>query len=152
MAFDFSKDSPSRRGFGLRGFFQFCRLLFAFEVAFPAFSIVSFVRLFAHKCLYIVLKLRFCEAHYESFGATIQHLFGAGPPPGAGLRLPDRQKGKTVALLRVHIEESPDPAGTSQDISVLRAEPVLVTIKREPILTEANVVSAKVIEAGAVLP
>jgi len=48
--------------------------------------------------------------------------------------------------LRVHIEVSPDPAGTSQNISVLRSNPVLVTIKREPILTEANIVSAKVID------
>jgi preprotein translocase subunit SecD len=59
------------------------------------------------------------------------------------------QTGKKTqtALLRVHIEVSPDPTGTSQDISVLRDAPVLVTIKREPILTEANIVSARVIEA-----
>jgi preprotein translocase subunit SecD len=59
------------------------------------------------------------------------------------------QTGKKTqtAVLRVHIEASPDPAGTSQDISLLRSEPVLITIKREPILTEANFVSAKVIEA-----
>jgi len=55
--------------------------------------------------------------------------------------------GKEVGALRVHIEVSPDPAGTSQNISVLRSDPVLVTIKREPILTEANIVSAKVIDA-----
>jgi preprotein translocase subunit SecD len=47
----------------------------------------------------------------------------------------------------VHIEVSPDPAGTSQNISVLRSDPVLVTIKREPILSEANIVRAKVIDA-----
>ena len=52
-----------------------------------------------------------------------------------------------TAILRVHIEVSPDPAGTSQNISVLRSNPVLVTIKREPILTEANIVTAKVIDA-----
>ena len=55
--------------------------------------------------------------------------------------------GKEVGALRVHIEVSPDPAGTSQDISMLRSDPVLVTIKREPILTEANIVTAKVIDA-----
>ncbi len=59
------------------------------------------------------------------------------------------QTGKKTqtAILRVHIEESPDPAGTSQNISVLRSNPVLVTIRREPILSEANIISAKVIEA-----
>jgi len=49
--------------------------------------------------------------------------------------------------LRVHIEVSPDPTGSSENVSVLRSDPVLVTIKREPILTEANIVSAKVIDA-----
>lgn len=55
--------------------------------------------------------------------------------------------GKAVGALRVHIEVSPDPAGTSQNISMLRSDPVLITIKREPILTEANIVTAKVIDA-----
>ena len=54
--------------------------------------------------------------------------------------------GKAVGALRVHIEVSPDPAGTSQNISMLRSDPVLITIKREPILTEANIVLAKVID------
>ena len=51
-----------------------------------------------------------------------------------------------TAALRVHIETSPDPTGTSQNISMLRSDPVLITIKREPILTEANIVLAKVID------
>jgi preprotein translocase subunit SecD len=54
---------------------------------------------------------------------------------------------KVVGALRVHIEVNPDPAGTSQTISVLRSNPVLVTIKNEPIVTEANVVAAKVMDA-----
>jgi hypothetical protein len=89
--FDFPKEWRSSRGFGLRGFFCFRRRLFAFEVALPAFSIFNFVGLSAHKCLYFVRGLRFCKAHYETFGAAIQHLFGTGCPAGTGLRLPDRQ-------------------------------------------------------------
>ena len=54
---------------------------------------------------------------------------------------------KEDGALRVHIEVNPDPAGSSQTISVLRSDPVLVTIKPEPILTEANIVATKVIEA-----
>ena len=49
---------------------------------------------------------------------------------------------KQTAALRVHIETSPDPAGTSQTISVLRSDPVLITVKSEPILTEANIVGS----------
>ncbi len=54
-----------------------------------------------------------------------------------------------VGALRIHIETSADSAspGTSQTVSVLRADPVQVTIAPEPILTEANLVAAKIIEA-----
>ncbi len=51
------------------------------------------------------------------------------------------------AAVRVHIETSPDPAGNTVNISVLRSEPVLVTVRRDPILSEANLVSAKVKDA-----
>ncbi len=54
-----------------------------------------------------------------------------------------RQKGPLGAL-RVYIQVNPDSLGTSQTISVLRSDPVLVTIARDPILTEANIVTAKV--------
>ena len=56
-------------------------------------------------------------------------------------------KKKETAIFRVHIESSTDPAGTTQQISLLRSDPVLITIKREPILSEANVLSAQVIDA-----
>jgi preprotein translocase subunit SecD len=60
----------------------------------------------------------------------------------------ETSKKKTqTAALRVHIESTPDPTGDTQQISMLRSDPVLVTIKREPILTEANLLEAKVIDA-----
>jgi len=55
-----------------------------------------------------------------------------------------RQKGPQGAL-RVHIQTAPNSLGTSQTISVMRSDPVLVTISRNPILTEANLVAARVI-------
>ena len=54
---------------------------------------------------------------------------------------------KDVGALRVHIESNPGPEGTSQTVSVLRADPVLVTIAKEPILTEANIIAAKVVDS-----
>jgi hypothetical protein len=57
-----------------------------------------------------------------------------------------RQKGP-VGALRVHIQVNPDSLGTSQTISVLRSDPVMVTIAHDPILTEANIVAAKVMDA-----
>ena len=77
------------------------------------------------------------------FNIYLALAFLLGPACGCQTGKP----GKEVGALRVHIEVSPDPAGTSQNISVLRSNPVLVTIKREPILSEANIVRAKVIDA-----
>ncbi len=57
------------------------------------------------------------------------------------------KKQTPTAAVRVHIASSPDPAGDTVNISVLRDEPVLITVRREPLLTEANLLSAKVIEA-----
>ena len=77
------------------------------------------------------------------FNIYLALAFLLGPACGCQTGKPEKE----VGALRVHIEVSPDPAGTSQDISMLRSDPVFVTIKREPILTEANIVSAKVIDA-----
>jgi len=52
-----------------------------------------------------------------------------------------------VSALRIHIEANPNLPGTSQTVSVLRADPVLVNIAKEPILTEANIIAARIIEA-----
>jgi preprotein translocase subunit SecD len=52
-----------------------------------------------------------------------------------------RQK-TPVSALRIHIQTNPNPFGTSQTISVVRSDPVLVTIARSPVLTEANIVAA----------
>jgi hypothetical protein len=52
-----------------------------------------------------------------------------------------------VSALRVHIEVNRDNVGTSEDVSVIRADPVLVSIAKQPILTEANLVAAKIIDA-----
>jgi preprotein translocase subunit SecD len=56
-----------------------------------------------------------------------------------------RQKGPPGAL-RVHIQVNPDSLGISQTVSVLRSDPVLVTIAHDPILTEADIVAAKIMD------
>lgn len=56
------------------------------------------------------------------------------------------KKKEKPAALRVHIEMNSDLADSTKTISVLRSTPVLVTIGHDPILTEANVVAARVVE------
>jgi len=62
-----------------------------------------------------------------------------------------------TAALRIHMELSPDsasgPVNTAQTVTLLRADPVQVTIDKDPILTEANLVAVRLIstpEAPAV--
>jgi hypothetical protein len=52
-----------------------------------------------------------------------------------------------VSAVRVHLEANPDNATTTEQITVVRGDPVLVTISKQPILTEANLVAAKIIDA-----
>ncbi len=53
---------------------------------------------------------------------------------------------KTVAAVRIHLQANPNDAGATASVSVLRSDPVSVTIGHDPILTEANVAAAKVID------
>jgi hypothetical protein len=58
---------------------------------------------------------------------------------------------KVLAALRVHLEVNADNMGdtsTAQTISVLRSDPVVVTIALDPILTEANIIASKVIDSA----
>jgi preprotein translocase subunit SecD len=53
---------------------------------------------------------------------------------------------KKISALRIHLEVA-EGTQSSQPVSVLRSDPLAVNIATEPILTEANVVAAKVINA-----
>lgn len=101
--------------------------------------------------LYFVRGLRFCVANMkvcaQRFNLYFALLLAAVSVCGCKTDGHD-QRDKAVAALRVHIQSSPDNAGdlsTVQTVSVLRADPVLVPIAQEPILTEANIVAARVI-------
>jgi len=56
------------------------------------------------------------------------------------------KKDQPFGALRVHLQTAPDSAGTSQTITLLRSEPVMVNIAREPFLTEANIAGAKIVD------
>ena len=55
-------------------------------------------------------------------------------------------KNKQVSVLRVHIESNSSDTGAIQTVSLLRSDPVLITIETAPILTEANMIEARVID------
>jgi preprotein translocase subunit SecD len=59
------------------------------------------------------------------------------------------KKDEPMGALRVHIELSPNNAAlaseTAQTVTVLRSSPVTVTIDKDSVLTENNLVAAKVV-------
>jgi preprotein translocase subunit SecD len=60
-----------------------------------------------------------------------------------------KHRNEPTGALRIHIELAADNVagsmGTAQTVSVFRADPLSVTIDKDPILTEANLIAAKVI-------
>lgn len=57
----------------------------------------------------------------------------------------DKGKGE-ISVLRVHLQANQNTAGATVPVTLLRSNPVTVTIAHDPILTEASVVMARVIE------
>ena len=51
-----------------------------------------------------------------------------------------------VAQLRIHIESNAKAPGSTQTVSVIRSQPVLVNISNEPIMTEANIAGARLVD------
>jgi hypothetical protein len=98
--------------------------------------------------------LRFCEATMRVCARqfNIYLALAAAVALSCGCQTGEnKQHDKAVAALRIHLEVNADNTGdtsTAQTISVLRSDPVVVTIARDPILTEANIIAAKVIDSA----
>ena len=63
-----------------------------------------------------------------------------------GLPPQSKDKDKAIGILRVHIESETQAAG-GKTVQVLRAEPVSINIVNQAILSEADLVSARLLEA-----
>ena len=57
----------------------------------------------------------------------------------------DKKKGD-ISAMRVHLQANKNTVGSTVPVTLLRSNPVSVTIAHDPILTEANLVAARVIE------
>ncbi len=66
-----------------------------------------------------------------------------------GCQSDDHKGDQHLAALRIHLENRAQLAGAGKTVSILRADPVLVTINTEPVLTEANVMVARVLNSSA---
>jgi len=57
------------------------------------------------------------------------------------------RESKQLSTVRLHIESAANTSASGQTVSVLRDEPVALTITAVPFLSEANVVSATLLDA-----
>jgi len=55
---------------------------------------------------------------------------------------------KPVGIVRIHLESEARAAGSNKSISVLRSQPVMVNISTDPILTEADVTGARILDSS----
>lgn len=56
------------------------------------------------------------------------------------------KKDKHVSMLRFHIQNRAQAGETGETVSVLRSQPVMLTVNRDPVLTEANIIAAALME------
>ena len=56
------------------------------------------------------------------------------------------KKKSDISAMRVHLQANKNTVGSTVPVTLLRSNPVSVTIAHDPILTEANLVAARVIE------
>ncbi len=106
--------------------------------------------------LYFVRVMRFCSSNMKVYWPRFNLFFAlaalAWLPCGcqSTSSLNPFKKSDPTSVVRIHIElAANNVAGgqlsTAETISLLRANPVSVTIDKDPILTEGNLVAAKVI-------
>lgn len=61
---------------------------------------------------------------------------------------PHHGQKEPVAILRVHLESETTAAGSNKTVSVMREQPVSISISSDPILTEADVIGARLLDTG----
>jgi hypothetical protein len=72
-------------------------------------------------------------------------LLAAALAPASGCALFHKED-KGVAIMRIHVESAGGTPDDSKNISLMRTEPVMVNIATEPILTEADIAAAALLE------
>jgi len=107
----------------------------------------GFVVLLSHMFLYFIRGLRFRVRTMNFYGRRFNLYFcllaalmlASGCATG-------KKADKQLAALRLHLESNANVPGTSQTVSVLRASPIAVTIATQPVLTEANIIAAVLLD------
>ena len=87
--------------------------------------------------------MNFCARSFNLYLLSLAVLLAAV----AGCQSDKDKAAKHLGALRIHLENRAQVPGAGETVSVIRANPVLVTINSEPVLTEASIVSATMLDS-----
>lgn len=93
-------------------------------------------------CDFVCGTMNFCGRRFNLYLAAAVLLL-----PLTGCELLD-SKSKTAVQLRVFLEAAPGAPGDTQTISVIRSVPVQVHVASDPLLTEADVDAARLVDTA----
>ena len=86
--------------------------------------------------------------NFNARGFNLYLLLAAVCLAGGGCASDKSGKGdKHLATLRIHLENRSQMPGSGTTVSVIRSQPVQITINSEAILTEANIIRATLLES-----
>src|ERR1700679_317897 len=89
---------------------------------------------------FCVITMKVCARQFNIYLAlAMAFALFCGCATGHHRSKAEKQADKKIGALRVHLDANANDTGLTQTISLLRADPVQVTIMRDPILTEANI-------------
>jgi hypothetical protein len=91
--------------------------------------------------------MSFCRPRFNLYFLPAVLCLLATGCAGAHLGTLFHREKKPIAILRLHVESESSAAGSTKTISVLRSQPVAVNISTDPILTETDVMAARLLEA-----
>jgi hypothetical protein len=63
-----------------------------------------------------------------------------------GCQTEKKKHKETLAALRIHLQANPNEAGATDNVSVGQREPVSVTVTHDPVLSEASILVARIID------
>jgi preprotein translocase subunit SecD len=67
-----------------------------------------------------------------------------------GCQSPEEKKEKQVSTLRLHVETQKEAMDFSTTVPIFREKPVMVTVNKDPFITEADVQEAKIVDDAGV--
>ena len=128
--------------------FGFHRFFFSLEIRLPTLPLYNFIRLLAHKYLYIANTLSLFSAsmmirpsHFNTYLLLALCLVFA-----SGCQTAESKRKQERCTLRLHLEVNRDGTDRNEPVPIYRAKPMLINVEKKSFLDEGHVTKAAVID------